>query len=67
MNLKISNDGAIETKSGSFDGGDDGEYIGVAFVEISKLFAKQDAVFFGKKQLLVEFSTTVFRVQYIIR
>ena len=32
---------------GSFDGGRDGEQNGVSFVEISKIFAKQNANIFG--------------------
>ena len=31
---------------GSFDGGEDGEYSGVGFVEISELFATQDEFFY---------------------
>ena len=32
---------------GQLDGGDDGEHSGVSFVEISRIFATQDALFYG--------------------
>ena len=34
------------TEFGSLDGGDNNEYNGLGFVEISKIFAMQDAFFF---------------------
>ena len=38
--------GAKKIKFGSFDGREYGEYSGVGFVEISKIFPTQDAIFF---------------------
>ena len=34
---------------GSIDGGDYGEYSGIGFVELSKIFVMQDALFFRKE------------------
>ena len=31
----------------SLDGGDDGEYYGIGFVEISKMFSMQNSCFYG--------------------
>ena len=33
----------------SFDGGEEDKHISDRFVEISKIFARQDAFFFGKE------------------
>ena len=43
-----SNNGAREMELGPFDGGEDGEYNGVGFSEISQVFPMQNAYFFGK-------------------
>ena len=39
------------TTFGSLDGGEDGEYNGVGFVEISEIFVSQDAILFGREPL----------------
>ena len=41
-NPNFSNSGAKEMEFSLFDGGDDDEYNGVVFVEVSKIFAMQD-------------------------
>ena len=47
--------GASELEFGSFDGGGDDDYTGVGLVEISEIFAMQNAFFFGIEQ----FTSTV--------
>ena len=39
--VNVSNHGVREVECGSFDGGDDGEHIGIDLVEISLIFATQ--------------------------
>ena len=45
--LIFSNNGGNEMIVGSPAGGEHGDYSGVGFIKISKVFAVQDAIFFG--------------------
>ena len=40
---------ALERQCCASDGGDDGDYSSVGFVEISKIFAIQDLILFGRE------------------
>ena len=51
----VNNDGS-ELKFGSPDGGDDGEYNGNAFVEISRILASQGAFFIVAISKMLEMS-----------